>query len=119
MIKPITLDEYLAEKRAKWRACYWKKPEQYRKNRRKYYQYNREHALEYARNYNKNNRLKRACHVYINAALHEKLLVKPDICDICHKPSVKIQSHHDDYTKPFDVVWCCGVCHKKLDAKRK
>jgi len=26
-----------------------------------------------------------------------------------------IEAHHPDYTKPFEVVWTCWNCHRKID----
>jgi hypothetical protein len=27
--------------------------------------------------------------------------------------------HHEDYNKPFDVVFCCKAEHRRLDALRR
>lgn len=37
-----------------------------------------------------------------------KLLKKP--CEICG--DLKVQAHHEDYSKPLEVVWLCNTCHK-------
>lgn len=37
--------------------------------------------------------------------------LKPQPCVRCGKK--KTETHHDDYTKPLDVVWMCRVCHRK------
>jgi hypothetical protein len=44
---------------------------------------------------------------------------KPSKCSICLENfnENKIQGHHEDYTKPLDVIWCCRLCHEKLHKK--
>jgi len=32
-------------------------------------------------------------------------------CKVCGE--VKTQAHHEDYSKPLEVVWLCAACHKK------
>ena len=51
-------------------------------------------------------------------ALKTGKISKPEICEICGSTK-KIQAHHADYNKPFDVVWCCQKCHAELDKQRR
>ncbi len=30
-----------------------------------------------------------------------------------------IQAHHEDYSKPMEVVWMCAVCHRKHHGSQK
>ena len=43
---------------------------------------------------------------------------KPAVCEICGS-NENIQGHHNNYSKLFDVVWCCQKCHVNLDKKRR
>lgn len=40
-------------------------------------------------------------------------LVRPDKCSHCGY-ACKPQAHHEDYSKPFDVIWLCVSCHRRL-----
>jgi len=38
---------------------------------------------------------------------------RPSHCSICGNGG-RINAHHLDYDKPFEVVWCCSSCHKRI-----
>ncbi len=38
------------------------------------------------------------------------LIIRPTICSKCNKED-KIEAHHKDYSKPFEVIWLCRSCH--------
>ena len=44
-----------------------------------------------------------------NAILSGRLIREP--CSRCGAD--KTQAHHEDYSKPLDVVWLCLKCHKQ------
>lgn len=46
-------------------------------------------------------------------AINAGLLEKPLECNICGGGG-RINGHHDDYNQPYDVIWLCSSCHKKL-----
>ena len=46
-------------------------------------------------------------------AIKSGKLIKPDICPKCGS-SIDIEHHHEDYSKPLDVVWLCIKCHAVL-----
>ncbi len=37
----------------------------------------------------------------------------PGECEACHRKDY-IQAHHEDYSKPTEVIWLCTACHRKL-----
>lgn len=38
---------------------------------------------------------------------------------VCPCGSKKTNAHHEDYSKPFDIIWLCSACHNRLHAERK
>ena len=64
---------------------------------------------------NPEQRLKDNARSYAGVYLRRgKLDRKP--CVICG--SVNTQMHHEDYSKPLDVVWLCRECHMELHRVR-
>ena len=55
------------------------------------------------------NVIKRRCHVVTGNALRDGRLV-PRPCERCGH-AINVQAHHEDYTKPLEVVWLCPPCH--------
>jgi hypothetical protein len=57
----------------------------------------------------------------VHYALKTGKIHKPENCSVCGKlvGKDKIQAHHNNYNKPFDIIWCCQDCHVMLDKKRK
>lgn len=46
----------------------------------------------------------------LNSAVKRGEIQKPDRCSDCRQVA-KITGHHEDYSKPLDVVWLCYGCH--------
>ena len=50
--------------------------------------------------------------------IRQGLLERPSFCSQCGAPQhfnlgqSYLEAHHHDYTKPLDVRWLCGPCHK-------
>jgi hypothetical protein len=38
-------------------------------------------------------------------------VVKPTVCEGCGAEK-RLHGHHEDYGKPLEVRWLCGMCHK-------
>jgi hypothetical protein len=51
-------------------------------------------------------------HSAVSYAVSRGGLVRPDACSDCGLEG-RIHGHHEDYSKPLDVVWLCPRCHKK------
>jgi ribosomal protein S27AE len=49
------------------------------------------------------------------ALLSGKLVRQP--CSACGSV-IGVQGHHDDYSKPLEVTWLCGACHRQKHGKR-
>ena len=47
-------------------------------------------------------------------AIIKGLIKKPKKCEVCEeiKP---LQGHHEDYTKPLEVIFLCYSCHAEAD----
>lgn len=89
-----------SEKRKKYMKEYREKnPEKFKgyrkKHKKKYYQENpgKERARQKA-----------------NRAIRDGILIKQP-CEVCGE--LKVEAHHDDYTKPFEVRWLCKKCHEE------
>jgi hypothetical protein len=52
----------------------------------------------------------RARRILMQAKLRGK--VTPQPCEVCG--ATKIEAHHDDYSKPFEVRWLCRVHHTAI-----
>ena len=52
----------------------------------------------------------------LHYALRAGKIIKPGLCSICGNTE-NIQGHHEDYNKPFEVIWVCQKCHAGLDKK--
>lgn len=53
---------------------------------------------------------KHAARVALAEAIRKGRLVRPEACSICFAPC-KPDAHHEDYSKPLDVIWVCRPCH--------
>ena len=60
-----------------------------------------------------------AANQLVNRAVRNGELVKPDHCSECgcNSSERRIEGHHEDYSKPLEVVWLCTECHGKRHRK--
>jgi hypothetical protein len=55
-------------------------------------------------------RFKANCRSYLNTYI-KRGVIKKQPCSVCSNPIV--EAHHEDYSKPLDIIWLCKVCHIK------
>lgn len=112
------------EKRYKWHRNYYTKDiEKTREQRRKYTNTDefRKRRRELSKlTYSKNKEFRKKtvvspekakCRSRFYHQVRIGNIIRPTECSKCGKKETKIQGHHTDYTKPFDVIWLCTVCH--------
>ena len=56
-----------------------------------------------------NNKEKRAAHILLGSAIKQKKITKAP-CAKCGE--LKVEAHHEDYSRPLDVTWLCQPHHK-------
>ncbi len=64
-------------------------------------------------------RLRNRAHHAVQEALYKGVL-KRQPCEVCGDAIGVTHAHHEDYTKPLDVLWLCNQHHQWLHlAQRK
>lgn len=52
-------------------------------------------------------------------AIRSGILKRPSTCPECNTAKFQIHAHHEDYSKPLEILWLCASCHTTLHAKRR
>jgi len=65
---------------------------------------------EYDRMYRKEHKEKAKAHDKVKRAIAQGQLIRSNVCEVC-KCVGKTHAHHEDYSKPLDVIWKCPTCH--------
>jgi hypothetical protein len=73
-----------------------------------------ERIKKYARHYRANYPQHYLCHMILGNAVRSGKIIKPEECSECHQILRRIDAHHEDYSKPLEVVWLCHKCHMRL-----
>jgi hypothetical protein len=97
-------------------ACRKKRSAKIREYRRRYKDENEEKInmeLRVARKrWAERNKEKVRVHVIANRALLKNRENKQGFCSSCGATDIRIEGHHFDYSKPFEITWLCYLCHK-------
>ena len=88
-----------------------KKIEDSRKNQRYCKICHNEHARNTRKKHkelSEEQKLKANCRSYLNTYLKRGKIIKQP-CSVCNNQNS--EAHHEDYTKPLDVIWLCREHH--------
>lgn len=81
-----------------------------------------ESRAAYSRKYHDKEPEGRAARIALGNAVRDGRVVKPDGCERCGEAR-RIHGHHEDYSKPLEVVWLCAPCHgarhREINAERR
>lgn len=58
--------------------------------------------------------MKRGARVALGNAVRDGKVPKPPECKICGAPDGRLHGHHEDYSRPLMVIWCCSGCHSLI-----
>lgn len=53
----------------------------------------------------------------LNYCVRAGKITKPNNCADCGVVGARLDGHHEDYSKPLDVIWLCRPCHGKRHRK--
>jgi len=80
---------------------------------RSWYNRNPEKGRAIVRKSTIKHQIKQIARALLNAAIKHKMLTRPDRCSACDKVC-RVDGHHEDYSKPLEVVWLCRGCHLSI-----
>lgn len=72
----------------------------------------RKSSFESIKKWKKHNVEAAKAHQLVNNHILRKKNLVPINCEKCGDVT-KLQAHHEDYSKPFDIMWLCKKCHLK------
>jgi hypothetical protein len=79
---------------------------------------NPEKSRAYVKKYTEKNPEKAAARIAIRKALLNGSIIRPSNCSRCDVECVP-DGHHDDYSKPLEVIWLCRRCHIEHHRKER
>ncbi len=116
--KLASRDEYGRRNREKInkqrRECHDKNSEKEKEYGRKYRALHKEKMVEYTREWRKKNWEKVLAQSKLKDHVDRGNIIRPNECSVCKSSDYRIEAHHNDYSKPLEVVWLCQKCHMAL-----
>ena len=103
------------------KARYASDPLRFKEGVRRYREENLENVFATRMEMCKRNPNHKNANMALNYAVKLGYVERPDHCLGCGCPESesRLSSHHNDYSKPLEVVWVCAKCHRRLDACRR
>ena len=77
-----------------------------------------ERILANNQRWRKKNPEKYRAHCAVNNALRDGRIKRKVRCEDCGKKG-PLHKHHEDYSKPMEVIWLCVPCHKAAEKKKQ
>lgn len=74
-------------------------------------------AKRRTRRWRKKNPEKHKAHYVVANAMRHGRIKKPKKCQRCGVPTAKLDKHHQDYSKPLEVIFVCKPCHGIIHRK--
>jgi len=71
---------------------------------------NTEKFRSYVKKCPQTNKTKHNSHQRLHRAILEGILIRSLKCQECGN-ECKTEAHHEDYSKPLEVIWLCRLCH--------
>jgi hypothetical protein len=93
-------------------------PEATREVAKRRYRNHRDEMLTKGKRWNFANPEKYRAHKKLNNAILLGHMTRPTVCERCGKTG-RVDGHHHDYSKPFDVEWLCRSCHVQQTLREK
>jgi|SRR5580658_3767702 hypothetical protein len=79
---------------------------------REWRQTNKEKYNAQINEWQKNNRDKVNAYRKLYRAIKSGKVQRQYVCQDCGSKASRIDAHHEDYSKPLDVLWLCRQCHR-------
>jgi hypothetical protein len=70
--------------------------------------------IKWRKQYKKNKRNQIKCQELARIII----IPKEQKCQVCENKMATLK-HHDDYSKPYEIIFCCKSCHYELDFQRR